>query len=430
MQKRLLIFLAMLLASSTAFPVQASDFVLGIFGNTNMDDDIDEKDIAYLDGVINGTNPATNLSDANYDGKIDASDLDQIKRIIENEEMELTYINILGEAETINKPIGRIVEIGGSYEAEVLQSINATDKIVAVSSSVADRYTFFPELSKLPLVGGSWNEPDYEAILSQKPDVVLTYIPQATYWAGKKSEWEEKLPGVQIIALGCVNPLSGNKGTDLDKNNDLIQSTRILGYIVDKEDEAEEFCDWWEGYFNLIKSRTDKLAEDEKPRVFAEWLKDYNYAQTTRDIRMIDVAGGKNIAYEAGLPTSEVSPEWIIEQNPDIIYKTHYYPLNSHGYEVDDTLNISATRDSILNRSELSNVDAIKNGRVYVLSSRLNNGPHTIIGIAYLAKWFHPDLFKDVDPQAIHQEYLSRFQHLDYNLDKHGVFVYPPLEES
>jgi iron complex transport system substrate-binding protein len=42
-----------------------------------------------------------------------------------------------------------------------------------------------------------------------------------------------------------------------------------------------------------------------------------------------------------------------------------------------------------------------------------------------MAKWFHPDLFKDLDPQAIHQEYLNRFQNLDYNLDKNGVFVYP-----
>jgi iron complex transport system substrate-binding protein len=35
-----------------------------------------------------------------------------------------------------------------------------------------------------------------------------------------------------------------------------------------------------------------------------------------------------------------------------------------------------------------------------------------------------------LDPQAIHQEYLTRFQGLDYNLDEQGVFIYPPLEVS
>ena len=47
------------------------------------------------------------------------------------------------------------------------------------------------------------------------------------------------------------------------------------------------------------------------------------------------------------------------------------------------------------------------------------------LGYAYLAKWLHPDLFKDFDPQAIHQEYLTRFMGIDYDLDEHGVFVYP-----
>jgi iron complex transport system substrate-binding protein len=30
----------------------------------------------------------------------------------------------------------------------------------------------------------------------------------------------------------------------------------------------------------------------------------------------------------------------------------------------------------------------------------------------------------------IHQEYLTRFQGLDIDLDEKGVFVYPPLEEG
>ena len=57
------------------------------------------------------------------------------------------------------------------------------------------------------------------------------------------------------------------------------------------------------------------------------------------------------------------------------------------------------------------------------------DGPGWLMGIAYCAKWFHPDLFEDFDPQAIHQEYLDRFQRLDFDVSEHGVFVYPPLEE-
>jgi iron complex transport system substrate-binding protein len=44
-----------------------------------------------------------------------------------------------------------------------------------------------------------------------------------------------------------------------------------------------------------------------------------------------------------------------------------------------------------------------------------------------MAKWFYPELFKDLDPKAVHQEYMTRFQRLEYDLDEHGVFVYPEV---
>jgi iron complex transport system substrate-binding protein len=65
-----------------------------------------------------------------------------------------------------------------------------------------------------------------------------------------------------------------------------------------------------------------------------------------------------------------------------------------------------------------------------VISSTITGTASHVIGIAYLAKWFHPELFEDLNPQAIHQEYLTEFQGLDYGLNEHGVFVYPQFEES
>ena len=47
-----------------------------------------------------------------------------------------------------------------------------------------------------------------------------------------------------------------------------------------------------------------------------------------------------------------------------------------------------------------------------------------------MAKWLHPEIFQDLDPQEIQQEYLNKFQGIDYDLNKYGAFVYPPLNES
>ncbi|HNY35647.1 MAG TPA: ABC transporter substrate-binding protein, partial [Methanothrix soehngenii] len=32
-----------------------------------------------------------------------------------------------------------------------------------------------------------------------------------------------------------------------------------------------------------------------------------------------------------------------------------------------------------------------------------------------------------MDPEDLHQEYLHKFLGLDYDLDQHGVFIYPPI---
>jgi iron complex transport system substrate-binding protein len=89
-----------------------------------------------------------------------------------------------------------------------------------------------------------------------------------------------------------------------------------------------------------------------------------------------------------------------------------------------------AEREQILNQPELSWIDAVKNKRVYLYHMYTSGMfPNDIITIVYLAKWLHPDLFEDLDPQAVHQEYLDRFSSLDFNVKKHGVFVYPPFEE-
>ncbi|MHC1635087.1 MAG: ABC transporter substrate-binding protein, partial [Candidatus Methanospirareceae archaeon] len=229
----------------------SNSFTLEIYGNANMDDTIDMRDVTYIKLVIFRKKPETRFCDANHDGKISGLDVVQTKLIIVGKEGELTYVDVCGEAETIHKPIKRIVDLSAGFATEVMRALDAEDKIIAVTKTIADeRYGIYPELSKLPVVAGSWYKPDFEAILSQNPDALITYIPWAHSWAQKKDEWKEKLPGVQIISLGFVNPLGAEwtgKG-GVGKHNGLIENIRKLGYILDKEDEAEEFCDWYESW--------------------------------------------------------------------------------------------------------------------------------------------------------------------------------------
>jgi len=78
-----------------------------------------------------------------------------------------------------------------------------------------------------------------------------------------------------------------------------------------------------------------------------------------------------------------------------------------------------------MNRPGWNDITAVENGNVYILSIDVFGGAKYFIGLDYLAKIIQTDLVSDLDPKTVHQEYITRFQELDYNLENHGVFVYP-----
>jgi iron complex transport system substrate-binding protein len=141
----------------------------------------------------------------------------------------------------------------------------------------------------------------------------------------------------------------------------------------------------------------------------------------------VEIAGGINIAadlvggWQGVLP--KVDPEWVLEQNPDVIIGLSF----TGGYETDDENVMEARYDEVLGTPGFEHINAVKNDRVYVAHYILiyAPGPGYQVGVAYMAKWLHPDLFEDLDPQAVHQDYIDRFQGIDFDVRTQGVFVYP-----
>ena len=101
-----------------------------------------------------------------------------------------------------------------------------------------------------------------------------------------------------------------------------------------------------------------------------------------------------------------------------------YYP-DALGYEVDDDSVAEAAREEIMAMDAFAGGKAVEKGKVYLYEDALPLTPRFVVFIAYMAKWLHPELFEDLDPQAIHQQYLTDFMRIDYDLSEHGVFAYP-----
>ena len=394
-------------SASSITTASEDDFVLGIYGNANEDDTIDMGDVVYTKLAIFGKKPKTELCDAKYDGRINVLDVIQTKLIILGKEREITVIDTLDRIVTVKKPVNRIINLMW-ITSEITQAIGAKDKVVGVGSLIGGD-AFLTELNKLPKVG-SWMKPDYEAIIGLKPDLV-TQLKTGT------PELEDKLEPAGITVVRLELDYTGGMGENLIK----------LGYILDRVDKAKDLRDWHSEYLDQIKSRTEKLSDDEKPRVFigASYYGS-DKASGNKDSlgQLCSLAGGFNIAGDLE-ESFEVDTEWVIVQNPDVIVLKTFSFEAANGYGTDDPTEMKEFREKIMSRPAWKNINAVKNERVYILAWGLSSGPHALVTTAYLAKWFYPELFEDLDPKAIHQEYLTRFLHLDYDLDEHGVFAYP-----
>ncbi|MEA1906938.1 MAG: ABC transporter substrate-binding protein [Euryarchaeota archaeon] len=416
------ITISLLLLLLLSLPAAASDFTLGVFGNANEDDTINMQDVTYTELIILEYRDQTELSDAKYDSKINMQDVTQIELVILGKEKEITVLDSTDRIVTVEKPVKRIIAVN-CYVVDPLRTLNAADKLVGVVDYITNApEEYFGELCDLPCIGPYI--PDYEVVLNLCPDLVI--LSTGSYHDAVLDTLESADSDLPIPRLEFGYPTPDHLSEEITK----------LGYIVDSRGEAKEFIEWYEGIIDIVKAGTDKLSDDEKPRVlygtFSELSTNEWYTPLGGSTQhySVETAGGLFVAEDLELPSGEyyVDLEWVIMQNPDVIVR-YYYPGMWECYAEDDVAEIIAQREEVLNHPSLAEVNAVKNKKVQMLSTTFSYGQPYPLGIAYFAKTFHPELFCDLDPQAMHQEYLTEFLGIDYDLNEHGVFVYPPIED-
>lgn len=250
------------------------------------------------------------------------------------------------------------------------------------------------------MVAESSYTPNIELIHKLKPDLVI-----ADSMLSNDDRKKIESAGIPVIVE-----------TSWDSTT-VVTPVRHIGALLDKKDQAEEIIGFIKEYQDIVEERTAVLMEEDKPEVFFEWSRPYySMGNGTLFHNLTVAAGGINIVANEPVKYPTMDPEWLVERDPDIIVR---YDYSTEKENLTD--NMEKTRDEILSRPELSDVKAIKDDRVYILGNPVASGIRSIVEDLYLAKWFHPDLFEDIDPEAVHRELLQKF----FSQETDGVYVYP-----
>jgi iron complex transport system substrate-binding protein len=328
-----------------------------------------------------------------------------------NQSYPFTIEDSAGRKMTIDKPVTRVV-CTATQHLETLRSLKVPKELIVGTPDIRG-YSYFSDFEGRQRIG-QFFDPDVEKIISLKPDVVIVH-PGPGPMGNSLDPAIKKLQdaGMKILLFYCNRP---------DIYMDEVEK---LGILFGKANEAERFLDFYKGSLRAVEDKIADLPEGNKPSVYCEWNP---YTTSDLDLYPISMAGGSYI-FAGREDIRDVDPESVVSLNPDIIVRL-VWNADYDGLEAGDNRLMKEARDEILSRPELQNVNAVREGKVYVMAAPLwvylpYSSCRDLVGIAYLAKWFHPDLFSDLDPQAIHQRYLADFQGLDYQLTDRGVFVYP-----
>ncbi|TYC55867.1 ABC transporter substrate-binding protein [Rhodobacterales bacterium] len=282
----------------------------------------------------------------------------------------------------------------------------------------------FPIMSELPTFGGTKAGTfDIEQAVALDPDVIILNLDAKA--ATEDGGYIEKLAKVGIPVVYVDFREKPMQNTE--------PSMRLIGKLYGEEEKAESFIEF---RAEAIARVTDKLAEQKdlvRPMVFVERAGGYsddccmsfgngNFG------KMVEIAGGANMASDIIPGTfGTVNPEQIIAADPDQIIVTGanwelYVPGGSWvgvGAGADPEVS-SEKLAKLMERPAFTGVTAAKNNDVHAIWHQFYNNPYQFVAIQQIAKWLHPDLFEDLDPDATFKELHDRFLPIDY---RPGYFV-------
>ncbi|NJE01059.1 ABC transporter substrate-binding protein [Thermococcus sp. JdF3] len=301
----------------------------------------------------------------------------------------ITVVDFANRTLTIEKPPERVVTLAPSI-TEDLYYLGLFDRVVGVT----DFDDFPPGVANVTRVGGYGQYANLEVIASLNPDLILVDSYSMTI-----------LEDLQKIAPVLV--------VDPHSIDDIPRALDLLGAVFNAEEGARKATAEFEAKINTISS----TVKDE-PRVsvfYVVWNSPLMTAGGGTFISdVIELAGGENIFNDTtGWPT--VSPEQVIERNPDVVLLTPHC-----GMSVQDVYS-----------GPLASIKAAQDGKVYVIENEndlIHPSPRVVLGLEAVARLLHPDAFKVGYPLTV-TDFAGRTVTIDDEPER-IVTLAPSITES
>jgi ABC-type Fe3+-hydroxamate transport system, periplasmic component len=291
-----------------------------------------------------------------------------------------------GKIITLPHPSTRIICINEDA-CQMLVAIGAGDSIVGVSDyMIKNRPTWMARMPNAKSIG-DWQNPSVEKSVALDPDIIITYGS-----SGPKNADQLIAANLTLVPLDCY------------KIPTLASDARMLGRITGNEARAEQYAQYTEKTLLLIGERINRSENQTRPlRAYIEGYQDYStFGKNGQGSLLASLLNLDTIAANSSVDSFTISPEYIVNQNPDVIIKIAITPFSPNP-------SLETVRERIMARPGFSQISAVKTGRVYIINTDIVNDPRGASGLLYLAKAVYPEKFPDVDPKTSLKVYSDQF---------------------
>lgn len=255
----------------------------------------------------------------------------------------------------------RIVSMGPNL-TEIIYALGLAQRLAGVT----DDSDFPMEASNKPRVGSFW-QPNIEAIIATKPDLVVTL------------GFEQQRNLAYRLRRMNYNALT----LDIDKIEGLFESILAIGAATGVEDRAEELAADMRRRIRMLQAR---LATSDKVRVL--WVVQREPLRVAgRDTfanELLELAGGQNAIGPTLQKYPPIGAEQIIASGIEVIIEPTMVPGNED----------KQRGQALQYWARFPNVPAVANGRICVVDGDLVSrlGPRLYEGIETVARCLRPEL--------------------------------------
>jgi iron complex transport system substrate-binding protein len=336
--------------------------------------------------------------------------------------------DVLGRTVEVEAPVQRVI-LGEGRQMYIVAALDREDPFKRVvgwrddllkadPDSYKEYLARYPQIAKIAAFGGMKEGAfDVEQAIALKPDVLFLNVEAKV--ASDEAKLVEKLTSLGIPVVYVDFREKPFQNTE--------PSMRLFGKLFGKEKLAEDFIAFRAAEIARVTDRLAQVKELKRPLVMLERAGGYSddccmSFGNENFGKMVDIAGGKNFASDLIPGTfGTVNPEAIVAANPDVVIITGgnwgaYVPGGAWvGLGPGSDL-IEARRKliNLVQRPAFAQTKAVKAGRVHAIWHQFYNSPYQFVAIQEMAKWIHPELFKDLDADATMKTLHERFLPLPY----------------